>query len=475
MDASTVLSNRIGLIVAPAGCGKTQLIVETLKQPTTKPILVLTHTTAGVAALQSRLINSNVPRSNYHLATIAGWAISLVLKYPTISGINRTFLTKPNYPQLHTAASQLIAHRHIDRIIEATYSRILVDEYQDCSFSQHNLITQLSRILPTTVLGDPMQSIFGFDQKDPLPCWESVVQSQFPLIGHLNTPWRWTNVNRDDLGSWVLSTRNILASGQGIDITHGGPNVSWIKLSGNHQQDFDTQVKYQYELRKSVPDDETILIIGHPISYKSRHKFAQMTNGIGVVESVEMKDVTAIFTWIDKFSGDKILEKALDTATDVMTGLGKSTLLKRVETIMAGRGKKIPTTIEITAAAVKNDPCPANIYTLFNELALSDQTKVFRHAALKVITEALLLCSTTDLTAIDSVIRVLEKRRHSGDKRVPNRAIGSTLLLKGLEADHVIILDGNCDKMDSKNLYVALSRGAKSITVFAKSPILGNV
>lgn len=45
-----------GTITAPAGCGKTHLIAEALtNRAETKPILVLTHTNAGVAALRERL------------------------------------------------------------------------------------------------------------------------------------------------------------------------------------------------------------------------------------------------------------------------------------------------------------------------------------------------------------------------------------------------------------------------------------
>lgn len=42
-----------GSITAPAGCGKTQLITDTLKlHHFAKPVLLLTHTNAGVGALR---------------------------------------------------------------------------------------------------------------------------------------------------------------------------------------------------------------------------------------------------------------------------------------------------------------------------------------------------------------------------------------------------------------------------------------
>ena len=50
-----------GSITAPAGCGKTHLIAEALQRHEgEKPILVLTHTNAGVAALRSRMDKAGV-------------------------------------------------------------------------------------------------------------------------------------------------------------------------------------------------------------------------------------------------------------------------------------------------------------------------------------------------------------------------------------------------------------------------------
>lgn len=56
-------------------------------------------------------------------------------------------------------------------------------------------------------------------------------------------------------------------------------------------------------------------------------------------------------------------------------------------------------------------------------------------------------------------------------RTLPQKAVGSTLLLKGLEADIAVILDA--DGLSSNNLYVAMTRGARRIVVCARSGILG--
>ncbi len=67
-----------------------------------------------------------------------------------------------------------------------------------------------------------------------------------------------------------------------------------------------------------------------------------------------------------------------------------------------------------------------------------------------------------EVTFPDAALSVREQNRFHG-RQVWKRTIGSTLLLKGLEADHVVVT--NVDTLNINNLYVALTRGAKTITV----------
>jgi DNA helicase-2/ATP-dependent DNA helicase PcrA len=49
------------------------------------------------------------------------------------------------------------------------------------------------------------------------------------------------------------------------------------------------------------------------------------------------------------------------------------------------------------------------------------------------------------------------------DGKAAEPLIGTTLLVKGLEYDHAVILDA--DALDAKDLYVAMTRGSKSLTI----------
>jgi DNA helicase IV len=53
---------------------------------------------------------------------------------------------------------------------------------------------------------------------------------------------------------------------------------------------------------------------------------------------------------------------------------------------------------------------------------------------------------------------------------VDRRIVSRTLLIKGLEFDHAIV--ANADELDAKELYVAITRGSKSLTILSAKPVI---
>jgi hypothetical protein len=175
----------------------------------------------------------------------------------------------PNYPRLRRAAGGLVDSRAIDDILAATFGRLLVDEYQDCSRGQHALVMSLTRLLPACVFGDSLQAVFNFDSNDRLPAWNEVV-AEFNLIGELDVPHRWKNVQANDLGEWLLRARAALLRGEQIDLRTGGARVRWRRLTGVQADDMRAQVNAQYEIDRNR--NETVLIIGDSRNAGSRHE-----------------------------------------------------------------------------------------------------------------------------------------------------------------------------------------------------------
>ncbi|MGD8108873.1 UvrD-helicase domain-containing protein [Vibrio sp. TRT 17S01] len=470
MSAEIILENEIGAIEAPAGCGKTQLIVEALAIPPVKPYLVLTHTTAGVAALRKRLTRANVPAKNYVLSTIDGWSVRIASSFSQNCQIaspvenSRTY-----YPELRNAVSSYLATGSLHEVIRASYSRLIVDEYQDCNQEQHNIVCSISQCIPTTVLGDPMQLIFNF-RGTQIPSWQAEVLNYFPLLTELNTPWRWINAQNQELGEWVLECRRRLAAGNNIDLTHSPNSVSHIQLSQNHQENMRLKSTAQYQLRNAYPQD-SLLVIGNSINANSRHLYASQNNGIDVVEPVDLRDLVTFSERLDVELGEQLATCVINIFGSLATGMGSSHWVPRIRTILAGRNRNAPSLTEAAIIVFIQSKTAANFLAIMNTVETDDNIRVYRRAAFSALKSAInsVVCEPS-LSFKQGMERARESLRQRGDTRIPNLAIGSTLLLKGLEADHSLIID--VSNMNSQNLYVALSRGAKTISIASSATAL---
>ncbi|MEM6941554.1 MAG: UvrD-helicase domain-containing protein [Pseudomonadota bacterium] len=448
-----------GCVQAPAGCGKTYLIADSLKRNTTsKPILVLTHTNAAVAALRKNLDREDVPRANYRLATIDGWAMRMIGTFPQRSGATPEALSKPDYPTIKDAAIRLLRGRHIDAVLAANYSRLLVDEYQDCLQKQHAIVCELARTLPTCIFGDVLQGIFNFG--DVPVDWNSVVLRDFPLKAELDTAWRWCNAGCKDLGNWLLSIRPVLAAGGKIDLSETPPELEWVKISGAN--DFEAILKATHHLPEFCRNS---LIVCDGRNKTRQQDIARKTKGASTVENADLSDLTA-FAKTFRFNAEDATEVLIVQASKLLRNLGSSNDLKqRFATLKSGTNRNPPTEAEQAVLAFNEERTPRSAARMLS--ALGNQTGVspFRKEVFGNLLKA--LNSTQDPKEFfDMAVRAREDRRfHS--RSLGRISVGSTLLVKGLEADQAVIVDA--ESLNSKNLYVALTRGAKRIVVCSQS------
>ncbi len=457
-----------GAVTAPAGCGKTQLIANALtRHGSPKPILVLTHTNAGVVALRNRLDKAGVPARAYRLSTIDGWALRLVSLFPARSQLDPDLLKMANpgadYPAIRDAASRLLEGGHIGDVLEANYDRLIVDEYQDCSARQHAIAFHASKALRTCVLGDPMQAIFGFGG-DALAHWENDVCRHFPIVAELKTPWRWINAGAEPLGRWLLDVRVRLLARQPIDLAAAPAGVSWVKLDGT-QEDH----KRQLQAGRVQPptNDGHVLIIGESTKPDSQRLFASQTPGAITVEAVDLRDLVQFAARFDLTSADAFV-RLTDFAQSVMTNIGVPDLQRRVRSILDGTARKPASDVETAAVAFVRSPTYRLAADLLVEMGKEGGVRAHRPAILRACLKALQLCGD-DVTFGEAAIRMREQNRLLG-RPLPRRAVGSTLLLKGLEADVVVVL--NAHTLNARNLYVAMTRGSKRVLICSTSQVL---
>lgn len=458
-----------GAVTAPAGCGKTYLIADALKRHRgTKPILVLTHTNAGVAALRGRLDAFGVPATRYRLATLDGWAMRLVATFPMRSQIDPAALRLgnpgANYPAIRNAATKLLADGHVADIVGASYARLIVDEYQDCSQRQHAMVTWLAQTLPTCVLGDPLQAIFGFGGDD-LPGWDVEVCSYFPVVAQLTQPWRWINAGAADLGNWLLQARASIVARQQVDVrTAPAGRVDWVQLTGTN--DLTARVA-----AASIPAtvDEKVLIIGFATSPAQQRGIASAVPGAIVVEAVDLKDLVA-FGRLFEPTSVTALEEMAAFADELMSGAGAMQVAENIR-IRIGQGLQPRDLLEAAGYSLVSDRSYSAALDFLVELGRQAAGGVHRDAVMRACIRALRGCLGPQPPSFqDSTIQVREQSRLIGRPLAP-RSVGSTLLMKGLEGDIAVVLDG--DALNYHHLYVAMTRGAKKLVMCSASPTLG--
>ena len=454
-----------GSITAPAGCGKTQLIADTLSiHDEQKPILILTHTNAGAAALRLRLKRSQVPNSSFVVATLDGFAIKIIGMFPRRSGHDPILLEirtpQDDYPAIRLVATQLIRNQHITGALKATYSRLIVDEYQDCNLIQHELVNALSLILPTVVLGDPLQAIFDFGGNQ-LVNWQQHVEATFPPIGSLDTPWRWRNANREALGLWLLNLRQQLIDGLPIDLRVAPQEVVWFQINNQNAN----QERRRAAQTRTENDEDSVLIIGEASNPQGRYLLTSQTPGATAVEAVDYRDLVTFSRRFD-FNSANALDEIVHFVSNFMTQVGSAAFLARIQTIRNGRSRSEPTLSEVAAIAFISEPSFDKVLKLISELEQQPNARVYRPEIFRCLNTALRNAFIKGTTLIEEVLSARDSQRHNG-RVISRRAVGSTLLLKGLEADVAVIL--NPEGMNAANLYVALTRGAKRLIVCSSS------
>lgn len=459
-----------GAITAPAGCGKTQLIASALaNHQGSKPVLVLTHTNAGVAALRDRLNRAGIPSNRYRLSTIDGWAIRLISTFPGRSNHAPDVLQLANpsrdYPDIRSAAYALLQTGHVNNVIRSSYAHLIVDEYQDCSVAQHQIVCLLSLVVPTCILGDPMQAIFGF-RGNQLANWNQQVCTHFPVVAELRTPWRWRNAGAEALGEWLLDARRRLASGEPIDLRTGpAEHITWIQVAPPNDH-----IQRLAAARIPLPTDNAkVLIIADSRNRAAQQNIASQTPGASTVEAVDLRDLITFCTELNINAPDAI-DKILMFAAGVMTNVGATELKRRLGSLARNTARTPPNEAENAALEFMNMPSYSAAARLLTKIHAQPNVRVHRPTILYGVIKSLREASTRGIPLPEAAQRVREDNRLQG-RALPKRAVGSTLLLKGLEAEVAVLL--HTDDMNPQHLYVAMTRGSMRLIVCSASPVIG--
>lgn len=455
----------------PAGGGKTHILAATVRELVNRGgrVLVLTHTNAGVHAVRQRLKGMLVPAVGYRVATITSFAFTMARPYPQLAEMD--IPPAPDWADSTAniqAAGRVARSRHIRRTISATFTHLIVDEYQDCSRSHHDLISVLAEALPLIgVLGDRMQAIFGF--AEPLVTWEQV-QERFPDHPVRHHPWRWQGHN-EPLGQWLLDLRDRINPGTVLDLSTELPvGVSFTQVDPTRRVPALKKIG-----NTSWPANESVLVISGKKAQQTRATAAHLGGRFTAMEEVGgsyMREKLAELgtsspdgyaAWLarttkDCFCGHADLNKGVLDKLDKRQPVGKlkraglENALKAMDSVLEHR-----TLASLAAAMDTVRSAPA--LRLHSHEAWFDMLTAIRGASVSGLGPGAL---TSELA------KIRDRIRHSG-RPERRRVVSRTLLVKGLEFDHVII--ANVDEInDQYNFYVALNRARKTLTLLGSSP-----
>ncbi|WP_303774224.1 UvrD-helicase domain-containing protein [Anaerolinea thermophila] len=431
-------------VTAAAGCGKTEAIVRAVEKSKGKQ-LILTHTHAGVASLKSRFRKYQIPESKYRVATIASWLLKYVLSYGSMSGFNNPRPLKKEWSELYPAAEKLLIFPFMKEVIESSYNGIFIDEYQDCTISQHNIVKKLCEFLPVRVLGDPLQGIFGFSD-DPLISWEEDVLHFFRQLPNLIKPYRWDrDGNNPLLGEQLADIRERLENNEVIDLRNFS-EINWNEFSEQNQIN---------ELSKNYNSNSILGIhtgewidVNRKKTPLDRLTARKMRGEYQCIEEMDCYSMMNFAREFYKYSG--IVNRLRQSIENfLLEGIAYNDLPENLQNEIqrVSRISEIPEIIEI---ALKTTP-------------------VFRKELFREMQNAIKKHSTGKYSSLEEAAYVSRNLTRVNGRKIEGKIISRTLLIKGLEFDHAVVLNANL--LDRNNFYVAITRGSKSLTVLSESPV----
>lgn len=445
-------------IIAPAGYGKTEEIADAVCECEGKQ-LILTHTRAGVAALRDRLKRNNISSDKYEIDTIASFCLKWCKAYPSTA---QTQMPHKNseieYQDIYKGTRRVFSFYWAKSVLKQTYAGIFVDEYQDCTKSQHEIFMQLENLIPIRIYGDPLQGIFYWVKDDEIVNWNLF---SFKVITPLSIPWRWEKTNKE-LGVLLDNLRRkIIVALDGEPVTINISDVPGCMTIINSSQWNNGRYAYRVNNYESVVYLSVIT---------NKQKSFSQHNG-GFFQCDERKDLAEVEEIIADIESNKNEKKALvflELMKNMINGI-QSELGSYINNLMKGKSdfsriskhKELGQIIE--KICCENTPQP--ILEALRWFWKSEDFKIYRKELFYRIGR-IYAHMVEEKTSLREAVEELSCQREFLEKTFDFPRLSSrTVLTKGLEFDCVII-DAR-DKMDVRDFYVAMTRAKRHIYIIS--------
>lgn len=459
--------NRCQSLVGPAGYGKSDSIAQALKIADGRQ-LILTHTHAGVRSLRNKFNKYKIPQSKYFLDTIHGFFLKYAASYPTNSGINLAAQKTELWDEIIPAFDKLLDTKVIKQILQCSYKGVFVDEYQDCTLSQHGAILKIKEILPVRVLGDALQGIFDFNTSDPMVDWGRDVSPYFPELDELQTPWRWIGKNMV-LGLWLKDLRGNLLSGNDINLSQNKGAFVWRPTPTK----FLETKRITGDYISGISKGQSLIAI-QQMPHEA-HAFARSHGGR--LQSMEEMACNELFNSLSTF------EKASDSTLvlAVIEFIKKCTIMnKYLEDVLKQSKRTKP---KFDFSKINNPEIRGYVLSIFHNhdysaianlieyTLLTKGNSVFRRELMIEMSKSLKEYCSGGFTSLEDAAWEVRTRTRIRGQIIPDKVVSRPHLVKGLEFDNALVLNADNIK-NAKYFYVCVTRASSSMTILSEEPII---
>jgi len=483
------------LIEASAGCGKTFEAAELARDagqglPEGASVLVLAHTNAAVQEFARRVRNTG---ARARAMTIDSFCVDLLEPYAARLGLPSPLRRNVGlgagrlaFNALAPAAANLLTRCDaIATMLAARHPVVILDEHQDSSLFQHQVVSFFGRnnTCRVRVFGDPMQAIYEDDQAGSVR-WEQLL-GEAASSGSLRDAQRW----RDDraLGDWILAARADLKAGRPLPLRNAPPTVTVRRIGGLRCAGFGHGNSGQLArpIQDFVRNAEGSVAV---LSRRNNHAWGLHIAAGGTLRLNEGADYERAYTLLEQAAANRDSPQRLalclaEHIRAVSTGLnaarynaiGRALRSAGIDyarhRVLRGFLENFESIYEApsldtfcqTAKAIRESP--------------PSWLTIRMPASMRLIGQLRPRPSDDPLECLDAIVA----RIKAGASRLA-RTVSTVHKAKGLEYDHVLIAnfsEGHFgdDEMSRRIAYVALSRARRTITILVPeqqpSPLLG--
>ncbi|MEK6552948.1 MAG: hypothetical protein AABZ54_05815, partial [Bacteroidota bacterium] len=327
----------------------------------------------------------------------------------------------------------------------------------------------LACILPTRVLGDHLQGIFGF-KGEALVDFDKDL-NDFDKFPDLAMPWRWEKEN-PDLGKSLKEIRGLLEKRENVDLNLYESHIEILQVHENDK--YTSSSDYNSKIWSLTGEDNVLIVHPNSTTLNVRKDFiSRFNNAFVLVEAIDDKDFYGFSRKFDNINASNAYTVIYDLIPDLFNGntsrdVWFNTNGAKRKTSEGDRNSIKPIYEDIEK--IKQKPSFSAISKMLKKIRNLPRMKCYRRELFSDLCRALEQAEYKSISVYETMKEIRNVKRRTG-REVSGRCIGTTLLTKGLEFETVAILDAHEFKCP-KHFYVAITRACKRLIIFTNNKIL---